>query len=163
MLCIMSIREFVVRDQPGINKLQEEFMIEFFPEFATEPKQYEWNADIYDLNEHYLNRGGKIWVADIDGYIAGFGGFRLVDRYTAEIKRVRINSQHRGKGLGKAIIKEIENYCTDSDIKKILVDTDDSFEAAKTMYVRMGYEIIRSETKTKNGIEYTEHFYEKKL
>ena len=159
----MSIREFIAKDQPGINKLQEEFMIEFFPEFADDPKQYEWNADVYDVNEHYLNRGGKIWVADIGDYIAGFGGFRLVDQNTAEIKRVRINSQHRGKGLGKTIVKEIENYCSGSDVKKILVDTDDRFEAAKNMYISMGYEIIRSETERKNGIEYTEHFYEKTL
>ena len=117
----------------------------------------------YDVNEHYLNRGGKIWVTDIGDYIAGFGGFRLVDRNTAEIKRVRINAQHRGKGLGKAIVKEIENYCTASDIEKIQVDTDDRFDVAKTMYISMGCEIIRSETEIKNGIEYTEHFYEKTL
>lgn len=149
----MSIREFIAKDQPGINKLQEEFMIEFFPEFADNLKQYEWNADIYDVNEHYLNNGGKIWVADIGHYIAGFGGFRRVDRNTAEIKRVRINARYRGKGLGKSIVKEIENYCAGSDVKKLLVDTDDRFEAAKFMYTSMGYEIIRSETVTKNGIE----------
>jgi GNAT superfamily N-acetyltransferase len=126
----MKIREFKAKDQPGINKLQEEFMIEFFPEFADDPKQYEWNADIYDVNEHYLNRGGRIWVADIGNYVAGFGGFRLVDRGTAEIKRVRVNSQHRGQGLEKSIVKEIENYCSGKDIRKILVDTDDRFEIA---------------------------------
>ena len=44
-LCTMSIREFIAKNQPGINKLQQEFMVEFFPEFADDPKQYEWNAD----------------------------------------------------------------------------------------------------------------------
>lgn len=159
----MSIREFTLLDQPGINKLQEEFMVEFFPEYADDPLQYEWNADIYDINECYLEKGGKIWVAEVDNYIVGFGGFRLMDSKTAEIKRVRINSLHRGKGIGKSIVKQIENYCRRANMEKILVDTDDRFEAAKAMYTKMGYVMYRTKTKTDNGIEYTDNFYEKSL
>lgn len=161
--CAMNIREFTLLDQPGVNKLQEEFMIEFFPEYVDDPGQYEWNADIYEINESYIKKGGKIWVAEVDSYIAGFGGFRLIDSKTAEIKRVRINSLHRGKGLGKSIIKQIEEYCRNAAISKILVDTDDRFEAAKTMYTNLGYAMYRTKTKTENGIEYTDNFYEKFL
>jgi GNAT superfamily N-acetyltransferase len=159
----MQIREFKQSDQAGINKLQEEFMLEFFPEYADDPLQYEWNADIYDINECYINRGGKIWIALVDNHLVGFGGFRLVDSKTAEIKRVRICSLNRGKGIGKSIVYQIENYCKGATIEKILVDTDDRFEAAKSMYTNMGYIRYRSDTKTENGIEYTDNFYEKSL
>ncbi len=159
----MSIREFTLSDQPGINKLQEEFMVEFFPELADDPGQFEWNADIYNIDESYVKNGGKVWVAEIDNYIAGFGGFRLVNPGIAEIKRVRINSRHRSKGLGNSIISQIEYYCKGVAIQKILVDTDDRFEAAKAMYTNLGYTIYRKESYTKNGTTFTDNFYEKLL
>ena len=159
----MNIREFSLLDQTGINTLQKEFMIEFFPEYANDPRQYEWNADIYDINKYYIKQGGKIWVTEIDRYIAGFGGFRRVNPHTAEIKRVRINAQHRGQGLGKSIVNQIEKYCKAAGISKILVDTDNRFEVAKAMYTKLGYVIVRTETETKNGMVYTDNYYEKLL
>ena len=157
------IREFAPIDQPQIISLQEEFMTEFFPEFVDDQRKYEWNADVYSIHEHYIKKGGKVWVVEHEADIVGFGCLRLVNSSTAEIKRVRINHQHRGKGLGKSIIKQIENYCASSDISKILVDTDDRFESAKSMYSGMGYIVYRTETEIKDGREYTDHYYEKML
>ena len=138
-------------------------MVEFFPEFASDPRQYQWNADVYQIDASYLQNDGKVWVAEVGDVIVGFGGFRLVDANTAEIKRVRIDSGHRGKGLGKAIIKHIESYCRTTDIKTIKVDTDNRFAAAISMYTNMGYVLLRSESFTKNKIVYTDNYYEKLL
>lgn len=159
----MITREFADHDQSAVIELQEAFMREFFPEYVDDPRQYEWNADVYDIDRFYLKRGGKIWVTEVDGYIAGFGGFRLVDPTTAEIKRVRIASDYRGQGFGKSIIEKIENHCKEASIDKILVGTDDRFEAAKAMYVKMDYQLYRTETETRNGIEYKDNFYQKLL
>ena len=157
------IREFAKADQSQIIEIQEEFMTEFFPEFANDKRKYEWNADAYSIQEHYIEKGGKVWVAEVEGELVGFGCLHLVDSNTAEIRRVRINHQHRGKGLGKSIIKQIEDYCSASNISKVLVDTDDRFEAAKSMYSGMGYNICRTETDVKDGRTYIDHYYEKIL
>ena len=74
----MNIREFTTADQAQVNRLQEAFMIEFFPEFASDPRQYQWNADVYQIDESYLH-------AEVGGAIVGFCGFRLVDANTTEI------------------------------------------------------------------------------
>jgi len=157
------IREFSLTDQSQIINLQEEFMAEYFPEFANDQRKYEWNADVYSIHEHYIEKGGKVWIVEVESNIVGFGCLRLVNSDTAEIKRVRIDRQHRCKGLGKSIIKQIENYCASSNISKILVDTDDRFESAKSMYSGMGYIVYRTETEIKDGREYTDHYYEKAL
>jgi GNAT superfamily N-acetyltransferase len=157
------IREFAPTDQSQIISLQEEFMKEFFPEFVDDQRKYEWNADVYSIHEYYIKKGGKVWVVELEADIVGFGCLRLVNSNIAEIKRVRINHQHRGKGLGKSIIKQIENYCASANILKILVDTDDRFEPAKFMYSGMGYIVYRIETELKDGREYTDHYYEKML
>lgn len=157
------IREFALADQSQIINLQEEFMTEFFPEFANDPRKYEWNADVYSIHEHYIEKGGKVWVVEFGANIVGFGCLRQVNFNTAEIKRVRINHQHRGKGLGKSIIKKMENYCTSSNISRVLVDTDDRLEMAKSLYSGMGYVVYRTETEVKDGREYTDHYYEKTL
>lgn len=157
------IREFLVSDQAQATQLQEDFMTEFFPEFADDPRKYEWNADAYAIDEHYLQRGGKAWVVEIEGAIAGFACLRPLNATTAEIKRVRIGNRHRGKGLGKSIMRQIESYCVASRLSKIRVDTDARFEAANAMYNAMGYIRYRSLSETKDGREYTDHYYEKTL
>ena len=138
-------------------------MMEFFPEFANDPRKFEWNADVYAIREHYIQKGGKAWVVEFETNIVGFGCLRLVNSKTAEIKRVRVGQQYRGEGMGKSIIQQIENYCASSNILKILVDTDDRFSAAKSMYSGMGYIVYRTETELKDGREYTDHYYEKML
>ena len=57
----------------------------FFPELASDPRQYQWNADVYQIDKSYLKNGGKVWVAEVGGVIVGFCGFRLVDANSAEI------------------------------------------------------------------------------
>ena len=138
-------------------------MEEFFPEFSNDERRYEWNADVYSIHEHYVKKGGKVWVVEDEESVVGFGCLRLVNSNTAEIKRVRISHLHRGKGLGKSIIKQIENYCASLSISTVLVDTDDRFEVARSMYSGMGYIVYRTETDIKDGQEYTDHYYEKKL
>jgi len=159
----MTIREFKVADQENVAKLQDEFMLEFFPEFRSDPRQYQWNADIYHIDEHYSQRGGRFWVIEEDHEIVGFGGFRLVSPTVAEIKRVRLRSSCRGKGLGKAIVETIEYYCREHKIAKILVDTDERLSIAKNMYARLGYVLIRKEEQTEGLRKFVTCFFEKDL
>ncbi|HUV21203.1 MAG TPA: GNAT family N-acetyltransferase [Gammaproteobacteria bacterium] len=159
----MKIREFTAADQADITRLQDAFMAEFFPEFTSDPRQYQWNADIYQIDASYLKNGGKFWVAEVNNDIVGFGGFRLLDTNCAEIKRLRIACAHRGKGLGTSIIRHIESYCRATKIKTITVDTDGRFEAAISMFTNLGYVFQRSASATKNNIVYTDNYYEKLL
>jgi GNAT superfamily N-acetyltransferase len=159
----MIIREFTAADQAHITRLQDAFMTEFFPEFTSDPRQYQWNADIYQIDASYLHHGGKFWVAEENDDIVGFGGFRLLDASSVAIKRIRIARAHRGKGLGTAIVRHIESYCRAAKIKTIKVDTDDRFDAAISMYTNLGYVFQRSTSVTKNNIVYTDNYYEKLL
>ncbi len=159
----MTIREFVTADQAGVNRLQADFMQEFFPEFANDPRQFEWNADIDNIHEAYILQGGKFWVVEADQEIVGMGGFRLARPGVAEIKRVRIKAGCRGRGLGKAIVRMIETYCSEHGISKILVDTDERLAAAKRIYENMGYRAYCRETIFEAGGEYINYYFKKEL
>ncbi len=138
-------------------------MQEFFPEFAGDPRQYEWNADIYNIHEAYILKGGQFWVVEEDQTIVGVGGFRLASAGVAEIKRIRIKAGYRGRGFGKALVRLVEAYCLTHEISKIWVDTDERLVTAKTMYENMGYRIYRKETVTEDSAEYTNYYFEKVL
>ncbi len=157
------LREFIPADQPGVDQLQAEFMQEFFPEFADDPRQAGWNADVHDIQRYYLQAGGKFWVAEEAGEIVGVGGFRLASPGVAEIKRIRIQSRCRGKGLGKAILHEIEACCRDQGFSKILVDTDERLATAKAMYEKAGYVAYRVEREVEGSETYINYFFEKDL
>ncbi len=159
----MRVRPFFTADQPGVTKLQEEFMEEFFPEFVGDPRQYEWNADIHNIHEAYILKGGQFWVVEENQTIVGVGGFRLASDGVAEIKRVRIKAGYRGRGFGKALVRLIESYCRTHEISKILVDTDERLATAKAMYENMGYRLYRKETVVDGNTEYTNDYFEKDL
>ncbi len=159
----MTIRPFSPSDQPGVTRLQEEFMQEFFPEFVGDPRQYEWNADIYNIHGAYILKGGQFWVVEENQTIVGVGGFRLASAGVAEIKRIRIKAGYRGRGFGKALVRLIEAYCRTHGVSKILVDTDERLATAKAMYEHMGYRIYREETEVEGNAEYTNYYFEKEL
>lgn len=48
-------------------------MSELFPEFADDPRKYEWNADVYSIHEHYIQQGGGVYVFETTSGIVGFG------------------------------------------------------------------------------------------
>ncbi|SET42967.1 putative acetyltransferase [Natronincola peptidivorans] len=159
----IKIREFNVNDQSGVASLQEEFIKEFFPEFQSDPRQYDWNADIYDIEKYYTEHGGMFWVIEKNNSIIGVGGFRLVSPTIAEIKRVRISINHREKGLGKTIIRTIEDYCRQHKVQKILVDTDERLTTAKAMYEKLGYTIYKKETEIEGNESYVNYYFEKDI
>ena len=159
----MNIRKYSPKDQEGIEKIQLEFMNEFFPEFLNDPRRKEWEYDLKNIKTEYFDTGGHFWVIETENKLIGFGGIQIKAPNKAEIERVRLLSNFRGKGLGHRLLETIEAYCIQKNIKKILVDTDTRLEIAKKMYLNNGYQIYKETEEIIDGQSYYNLFFIKEF
>ncbi|MGD9997766.1 MAG: GNAT family N-acetyltransferase [Ilumatobacteraceae bacterium] len=82
---------------------------------------------------------GLLVVAEADGDIVGCGAIHWIDGDTGEIKRMWISADHRGVGLGRALLAHLERVVLGSGRTRVLLDTNESLTEAIAMYRAAGY------------------------
>ena len=70
------------------------------------------------------------------------GCFREYDKTTAEIKRMFVKKEHRGKGLSKRILDELEKWAAEKGYQFAILETSIHFAVAKNLYQTNGYSVI---------------------
>ena len=74
--------------------------------------------------------------------VVGCGGFKKFDDNTAEIKRMFVHPDHRGKGIASLIINELENWAKESNYTNFVLETSPKLTNAIALYKKTGYKII---------------------
>jgi len=87
-------------------------------------------------------RGLFIIAYTADGEAIGCGALRPVTQTQAEVKRVYVRPQGRGKGIAKGIMDVIEQHALDLGYTHIKLETGTLQPAAVHIYETRGYERI---------------------
>ncbi|NNF64657.1 MAG: GNAT family N-acetyltransferase [Acidimicrobiia bacterium] len=89
----------------------------------------------------------------------GCGAVRVFDAGRAEIKRMWIYDNHRGKGLATRLLSTLEQWAIDRGLERVVLDTNSALTTAIAMYQAKGYvEIDRY-----NDGPYPDRWFEKRL
>jgi len=75
---------------------------------------------------------------------AGCGCFKKYDEQTIEIKRMFIKEEFRGQGLSKLILNELEQWGTQLEYKKAILETGIKQNEAIQLYSKSGYNRIEN-------------------
>jgi GNAT superfamily N-acetyltransferase len=102
---------------------------------------------------------GAFVVAHEAGQAIGCGGVIRVDDGTAEIKRMWISPDHRGRGLGRRLLAHLETVAAGLGHHRVVLDTNESLGEAIAMYGRSGYRAIERY----NDNPYAHHWFAKEL
>jgi putative acetyltransferase len=78
------------------------------------------------------------FIAYLDGKPVGCGGVALEDGY-AELKRMYVRPDTRGRGIVQALIARLEGEAAARGIKHVTLETGDVQHAAIRAYERSGY------------------------
>jgi len=102
-----------------------------------------------DGNEHsfyaQFNKIDKIRhvvVAFENNLPVGCGAIKSYDLQTIEVKRMYTLPEHRGKGIAKNILKELEKWAAQLSCNKCILETGRRQPEAIELYQRSGYTII---------------------
>lgn len=77
-----------------------------------------------------------------DDKAVGCGSFKKYDDQTAELKRVYVSEEYRGKRYGRVILEQLESIAKNKGYKSLILETGRPLEQAKNLYTNMGYKII---------------------
>lgn len=71
----------------------------------------------------------------------GCGAFKLYKGEVAEIKRMFVNPEDRGKGIASTILKELESWAREENFKSCILETGKKYPEAIALYKKNGYHI----------------------
>ncbi|GAA3517520.1 bifunctional helix-turn-helix transcriptional regulator/GNAT family N-acetyltransferase [Nocardioides daeguensis] len=104
--------------------------------------------------------GSTFVVATSDGEPVAYGGIRpVLDDETAEIKRMWVDAEWRGAGLGARMLRHLETLAAAQGHRRVVLDTNRALHEAIAMYERAGYERVERY----NDNPYAEAFFAKTL
>lgn len=90
--------------------------------------------------EHLGDGRGVFLIARKDGRAVGCGAIRLLDQTTAEVKRMYVDLELRGRGVGRALLDELERRAKDIGATRLVLETGVHQHAAIALYKRAGFE-----------------------
>jgi GNAT superfamily N-acetyltransferase len=82
---------------------------------------------------------GVLLLARVGGEPSAIGGVRHLDTEVAEVKSMYVAPAHRGIGLGRRLLAELDEIAADHGCRAVRLDTSDYLTAAIGLYRSAGY------------------------
>jgi len=83
-----------------------------------------------------------VLVAYIENKPVGCGCFKKINDNSVEIKRMFVSTEHRRKGIGASVMKELENWAKELQFEFIFLETGKGQPEASRLYQKQGYKLI---------------------
>lgn len=111
-----------------------------------------------NFDKMYGKPKGCFIYATINGAVAGGVGTRFLESGICEMKRLYVNEDSQGKGVGKLLCNEILRISKDLGYSKMRLDTVSRLEAANALYEGIGfYDIPKYYENPDPTVRYTSH------
>ena len=79
-----------------------------------------------------------VLISDLDGTPVAHAALRDL-RGEWEVKRVVVDADHRGRGIGRLLMSELETIAREGDARRLILQTGDRQPDAVVLYERIGY------------------------
>lgn len=121
-------------------------------------------ADLRSPDRAYARPGGAFWVAEDErGRVCGCVAVDLPNAGTAELHRLYVRPDQRGRGLGSHLVRLVEDHARIAGIDRIVFWSDTRFEDAHRLYERLGYARTGRSRELSDISHSVEYGYEKDL
>jgi DNA-binding MarR family transcriptional regulator/GNAT superfamily N-acetyltransferase len=87
----------------------------------------------------------RAWIAEKHGTVLGSVYLMKEDADTARLRLLYVEPHARGLGLGKKLVSECTAFARQAGYKRVVLWTQSSLTAARKLYVKEGYELIKQE------------------
>ena len=144
-------------DVPGIVSLIGRVYAEYG--FVYEPRVEV--PDLFDFEAHYAEPGGGFFVVRDANTVVGSIGVERVDARSAEIHRLYLDADQRGRGTGRALMDACIEWCRARGIGHVILWSDTRFDLAHRLYTRMGFTRTGERTVVGDVNDSREYFFER--
>ena len=130
-----AISPAVAADVPGIVALIGRVYAEYG--FLYDPRVEV--PDLFDFDAHYGPPRGAFFVVRGPDAIVGSVGVECLDEHRAELHRLYLDVELRGRGTGQALVEAVLAWCRAREIPRLVLWSDTRFEPAHRLYTRMSF------------------------
>jgi len=104
--------------------------------YGAEQAQYDAHNRLPDL--------ATALVAALGDFPAACGCFKEIDNGTAELKRIFVKPECRGKGIAKQLVRALEGWANELGYKRMVLETGYGQPEAIGLYEALGYRRIEN-------------------
>jgi GNAT superfamily N-acetyltransferase len=126
--------EHVRPDDPEVMALYRDFIHE-----ADGPLEIDHEAEAAAGPPELAPPTGVLLLARVGGEPAAIGGVRHLDTEVAEVKSMYVAPVHRGIGLGRRLLAELDEIAVRHGCRAVRLDTSDYLTEAIALYRSAGY------------------------
>jgi GNAT superfamily N-acetyltransferase len=95
--------------------------------------------DLHAFDRHYGPPAGAFFVVRDGARVVGSVGVNRLGGDTAELHRLYLDADQRGRGLGQALAERVLEWCRGQAIAHLVLWSDTRFDLAHRLYERMGF------------------------
>lgn len=98
--------------------------------------------DLQEIPKIYSGRG-KFWVALVGNKVVGTVGVREYEEATAKLRRMFVQKEYRGIGLGKQLLDTAFQFAKEKGYAKITLNTHINMKSAHHFYEKNNFIFVR--------------------
>ena len=89
-----------------------------------------------------IDKLNQVVVASLDGVPVGCGAIKPFQENTAEVKRMFVKPEYRGKGVATAVLQELERWASELGFLALVLETGKAQPEAIALYTKKGFQQI---------------------
>jgi GNAT superfamily N-acetyltransferase len=86
----------------------------------------------------------NVVIYSYDNQVVGCGALKKIDSKTAEVKRMFVHPDFRGKAIASKILHELENWAIELNYNSLILETGTNNPTAIALYQKSGYNQIEN-------------------
>lgn len=136
---MLEVRE--VRDPEDIALIRALFL-EYASALGIDLAFQNFDEELAGLPGAYVPPRGHLLIALEETHPIGCVALRAIDRQTAELKRLYVRPEGRGRGAGRRLVIGIIELARTAGYRKIRLDSLPSMIEAAALYASLGFVVI---------------------
>lgn len=112
---------------------------EYWDSLRLPPAFQNFDEELRTLPGAYASPEGRLLIARIQCEPAGTAALRAMDTYSCEAKRLYVCPQHRGQGVGRALLNRLIVEARAAGYREMFADTLKFMSPALQMYKQFGF------------------------
>ena len=100
------------------------------------------DLDVLEVEAFYTALGGEFWVVEQQGQLVGTAAYYPIERgnKAVEIRKMYLSPAVRGKGLGKYLLRRLEQVIAQRGFQEIWIETASVLKEAVMLYESSEYQ-----------------------